>query len=190
MAEKKKDGSDAKPRLVDELVEKAHLLALVNGVLRTTVAAESLPEVLEALAPNLKELCPFDRLSVSLYDPRRRQLHTPYVYTKGRISGTGEGARPSAGTPAEQVILSGKPLLRRDSRPGRGPATDTAMLRTSPGCEAIFPLLAREQPFGTFQITCLEPDRLADAHVERIEELLPAIASAVHRFAGVMPSSR
>ena len=189
MAEKK-EGSDVKPRLVDELVQKAHLLALVNGILRTTLAAESLPEVLEALAPNLKELCPFDRLSVSLYDPRRRQLHTPYVYTKARVAGTGEGAKDCADTTAERVLRTGKPLLRRDLRPGRGPATDTAMLRSSPGCEAIFPLVAGERPFGTLQIICLEPERLADEHVRRIEELLPAVAAAVHRFAGVMPSSR
>ena len=70
--------TDGKRKLVEELVQKARILALVNGLLRTTLAAGSLPEVLMALAPNLKEVCPFDRLSVSLYDPRRRVFLTPY----------------------------------------------------------------------------------------------------------------
>jgi GAF domain-containing protein len=181
-------GKDSTPRLVEELMQKAHLLALVNGLLRTTLAATSLPEVLLALAPNLKELCPFDRLSVSLYDRRRKQFHVPYVYTKAAVVETGEGPRPYASTPLATVVETRRPLLRRNPPPRRSSSTDTAALRAGPGCEAIFPLLAAERPFGTFQVDCLEPDRLTDEHLGLVEELLPAIASAVHRFAGIIPA--
>lgn len=179
--------TDAKRRLVEELVGKARVLALVNGVLRTTLSADSLPEVLLALAPNLKEICPFDRLSVSLFDPRRKVFHTPYAYMKAKVEETGERPKPWDETSKSTVIETRRPLLRRDDRGSSAPATDSTMLRKVPGCEAIFPLLSGERPFGTFQVGCLERDRLKDAHVEQVSELLPAIASAVHRFAGIIP---
>jgi transcriptional regulator with GAF, ATPase, and Fis domain len=179
--------SESKRRLVDELVGKARVLALVNGVLRTTLAAQSLPEVLMAMAPNLKELCPFDRMSVSLYDPQRKLFYTPYEYMKARVVETREQPRAWAETPLAQVIETGRPLLRRERRAGAPLSTDTATLRKGPGCEAIFPLLSGENPFGTFQVGCLEWDRLSERHVEEMEEVLPAIASAVHRFAGIVP---
>ncbi|HEX7902092.1 MAG TPA: GAF domain-containing protein [Planctomycetota bacterium] len=179
--------TDGKRKLVEELVQKARVLALVNGVLRTTLAARSLPEVLMALAPNLKELCPFDRLSVSLYDPRRFIFHTPYAYMKARVEETGESPKNYERTPQAQVIETRRPLLLRQDRSGPLLATDTAVLKKGPGCEAIFPLLIGDAPFGTFQIGCLERDRLLDVHVEQVLELIPAISSAVHRFAGSIP---
>jgi GAF domain-containing protein len=180
--------TDSRRRLVDELVTKARLLALVNGVLRTTLAARSLPEVLAALAPNLKEVCPFDRLSVSLFDPRRKLFHTPYEYLKAKVVETNESPRGAAATPAGEVIRTQRPLLRRDAKRDPAPlATDTATLKRMPGCEAIFPLLAGELAFGTFQVGCLERDRLQEVHLEHLTELMPAVAATVHRFAGIIP---
>ena len=181
--------TDGKRKLVEELVQKARVLALVNGLLRTTIAAGSLPEVLMALAPNLKEICPFDRLSVSLYDPRRRVFHTPYAYMKARVEETGESPKDFEKTPCSQVLMTRRPLLLRQDRSGPLIATDTAVLKKGPGCEAIFPLLIGENPFGTFQVGCLERDRLQDDHVEQVAELIPAISSSVHRFAGIIPGS-
>lgn len=180
--------SDPKRRLVEELVQKARVLALANGILRTTLAAGSLPEVLLALAPNLKEICPFDRLSVSLYDPERKLFHIPYAYLKANVSETGDGPQPAADTPLAQVIATRRPLLRRAEKREGPLSTDTALLKRGPGCEAIFPLLAGERAFGTFQVSCVEPDRLTDEHLRLVDELLPAVASAVHRFAGIIPS--
>lgn len=180
--------TDSRRRLVDELVAKARLLALVNGVLRTTLSARSLPEVLLALAPNLKEVCPFDRLSVSLFDPRRKLFHTPYEYLKAKVVETNESPRDAASTPAGEVVKTRRPVLRREPRRDPAPlATDTATLKRMPGCEAIFPLLSGELAFGTFQVGCLERDRLQETHLAQISELLPSIASAVHRFAGIIP---
>ena len=179
--------TDGKRKLVEELVQKARVLALVNGVLRATLAAGSLPEVLMAVAPNLKEICPFDRLSVSLYDPRRRVFHTPYAYMKARVEETGEAPKDFERTPCSQVLMTRRPLLLRQDRSGPLLATDTAVLKKGPGCEAIFPLLIGDAAFGTFQFGCLERERLLDAHVEQVEELIPAISSAVHRFTGSMP---
>lgn len=179
--------SDAKRRLVEELVGKARVLALVNGLLRTTLAAGSLPEVLLALAPNLKELCPFDRLSVSLFDPRRKVFHTPYAYMKAKVEETGEAPKAWSETTLSKVIETRRPLLRREEPRTAPIGTDTQMLKKGPGCEAIFPLLAGDSAFGTFQVSCLERERLLEAHIEQVNELIPAISSAVHRFAGIIP---
>lgn len=188
MVTTRKLNTDAKRRLVDELVQKARVLALVNGLLRTTLAAESLQEVLLVLAPNLKELCPFDRLSVSLYDPRRRLFHTPYAYMKAKVEETGEPPKAWSETPLSRVIETRRPLLRREEARAAPPiATDTATIRKVPGCEAIFPLLSGDLPFGTFQVGCLERERLTERHVDLVQELQPAVASAVHRFAGIIP---
>lgn len=187
MATTRRLNSDAKRRLVEELMGKARVLALVNGVLRTTLAAGSLPEVLLALAPNLKELCPFDRLSVSLFDPRRRIFHTPYAYMKAKVEETGESPKAWADTPLSKVIETRRPLLRREDPRPSPLATDSQMLRKGPGCEAIFPLLAGDAAFGTFQVGCLERERLRESHVEQVRELIPAISSSVHRFAGIIP---
>lgn len=187
MVTTRKLNSDAKRRLVDELVVKARVLALVNGLLRTTLAAQSLPEVLLVLAPNLKELCPFDRLSVSLYDPRRRLFHTPYAYMKAKVEETGERPKSWEETPLSRVIETRKPLLLREEPRAASLPTDTAMLKKGPGCQAIFPLLGGELPFGTFQVGCLERDRLTETHLVQVQELMPAVASAVHRFAGIIP---
>ena len=141
-----------------------------------------------ALAPNLKELCPFDLLSVALYDPRRKVFHVPFAYLKAKVSETGEAPRAWADTPLARAVETRRPFLRRGVQKERAFSMDTATLKRGMACEAIFPLFAGDAVFGTFQVGCLEADRLGDDHVHLMEDLIPAIASAVHRFAGIIPS--
>src|SRR5574341_1525024 len=78
----------AAPRLVSALEERTEQLALVNGMLRTAVGAASLADVLRVFASNLKTICPFDRMSVALYDAERNVFHVPYACLAGRVEET------------------------------------------------------------------------------------------------------
>jgi transcriptional regulator with GAF, ATPase, and Fis domain len=171
-------------RLLSQLEEKSEQLALVNGVLRTAAGAASLSDVLRVFASNLKSICPFDRMSVSLYDPARKVFHVPYAYFAGRVVETREPPRSYGDTPLSRVIETRQPLLRKNIRQEMTFRLDSDFVRQGLGCEVIFPLLAGERPFGTFQMSCFEPGRLTERHLRLLQDILPAIAIVVHRHAG------
>jgi len=169
-------------RFLSQLDEKSEQLALVNGVLRTAVGAASLPEILRVFGSNLKTICPFDRLSVSLYDAERGLFNVPYAYLAGRVVETHEPPRAYADTPLSQVIETRQPLLRKNIQAEMNFRMDRDFVKQGLGCEVIFPLLAGERPFGTFQMSCFEPGRLTERHLAFVRDLIPAIAIVVHQF--------
>ena len=169
-------------RLLAQLDERIRLLALVNGVLRMSVGARSIPEVLGGFASNLKESVPFDRLSVALADPGARVFHVPFIYFGGRVQENKEAPRPFADTPLTQVLESGRPLLRKNISADMSFARDREFVRKGLACELIFPLVAGIAAFGTFQMSCFEPGRLTEKHLSVVQDLIPAITIVTHRF--------
>lgn len=169
-------------RMVAQLEEKSDQLGLVNGVLRTAIGAGSLAEVLRVFASNLKAICPFDRLSVSIYDPERNLFRVPYAYLGGQVIEVKEGPWAWADTPLSRAVETRQAVLRRSIGPGASLKADREFLRLGLGCAAIFPLMTGERAFGTFQLGCFEPGRLTERHVALLQDLLPAIAIVVHRF--------
>jgi GAF domain-containing protein len=171
-------------KMVAQLEEKSDQLALVNGMLRTAIGAASLAEVLRVFASNLKSICPFDRLSVSIYDAGRNLFRVPYAYLGGQVIEVKEGPWGWADTPLARAVETRQPFFRKSINQAAAPGADREFVRLGLGCAAIFPLLVGDRAFGTFQLGCFEAGRLTERHVALLQEFLPAIAIVVQRFTG------
>lgn len=169
-------------RLLAQLDEKIRQLALVNGILRRTVGAPSLGDVLGVFASNLKESVPFDRMSVALCDPRARVFRVPFIYFGGRVQENKEAPRPYADTPLSKVIESREPMLRKNISADMSFARDREFVSKGLTCEMIFPLVAGPAAFGTYQMSAFEPGRLTERHLAIVTDLIPAITVVVHQF--------
>lgn len=148
-------------------------------MLRTIISGAELPEILRVFASNLKAVCPFDRCSISLYDEKEGVFHVPYMVFRGRVTETGEPARPFASTPLSEVVRTGRPLLRQDIA-GEGGRfhSDTDFSRKGIACEMLFPLQVGGKPFGTFNLAAFEPRSLTESHLALLADLVPAVAVA------------
>lgn len=169
-------------RMIDEVEEKASMLAIVNGTLRTIAANSPFNEMLRIFAANLKTLVPYDNLSVSLVDEERKVFHTPYMVSGGVVT----DARGSGGSPAtalqQKVMESKMPLLlnkppREEMVPAR--KDDTRFIRRGYGSEAVLPLLLGKENIGTLNIACYESDKLTQKHISLLNEILPALSIAL-----------
>ena len=157
-------------------------MALVNGILRRTVGAYSLGEVLGVFASNLKESVPFDRMSVALYDAGAKVFRVPFIYFGGRVQENKEAPRPYADTPLSKVVETGQSLLRKNISAEMSFARDREFLNKGLTCEMIFPLIAGETAFGTYQMSAFEPGRLTERHLAIVHDLIPAVTVVVHQF--------
>ncbi len=169
-------------RLLAQLDEKIRQLALVNGILRRTVGAFSLGDVLGVFASNLKESVPFDRMSVALYDSGARVFRVPFIYFGGRVQENKESPRPYADTPLSRVIEMGQPMLRKNISADMAFARDREFVNKGLTCEMIFPLVAGPSAFGTYQMSAFEPGRLTERHFAIVADLIPAVTVVVHQF--------
>jgi len=169
-------------RLLAQLDEKIRQLALVNGILRRTVGAFSLGDVLGVFASNLKESVPFDRMSVALYDAGAKVFRVPFIYFGGRVQENKEAPRPYADTPLSKVVETGQALLRKNISADMSFARDREFLNKGLTCEMIFPLIAGQTAFGTYQMSAYEPGRLTERHLSLVNDLIPAVTVVVHQF--------
>ena len=169
-------------RLLSQLDEKIRQIALVNGILRRTVGACSLGDVLGVFASNLKESVPFDRMSVALYDAGARVFRVPFIYFGGRVQENRESPRPYADTPLSKVVESGEPMLRKNISADMSFARDREFVNKGLTCEMIFPLVAGQAAFGTYQMSAFEPGRLTERHLAVIKDLIPAVTVVVYQF--------
>lgn len=167
-------------KLLAALEERTEQLAIINGVLRTIVSGAPLPDILRVFASNLKTIVPFDRCSIAISDERRRVFHVPYMLMGGSVQETRERARPFASSPLSKVIETRRPLLRRNIRKEKNRfPTDRHFMKRGFGCELLVPLQVGDKPFGTFNMGAFEPERLTEAHLRIVQEIIPAIAVAV-----------
>jgi GAF domain-containing protein len=175
-----KRDSNPTTRLLGQLEERAEQLAIVNGVLRTIVAGAPLPDILRVFASNLKTLCPFDRCSIAIFDDKQRVFRVPYMVMRGQVQETNEAPRPFGSSVLSSVIEFRKPVLRRNiPKDERHFATDDAFTRKGFACELLLPLQVGPHPFGTVNFGCYEADRLTEAHIPVLQEIVPAVAVAV-----------
>jgi hypothetical protein len=174
--------TDPLERLLSQLDEKSEQLALVNGILRTAVGASSLEDVLRVFASNVKAICPFDRMSVALADRTARVFHVPFIHFGGRVQENREPPRPFSDTPLTQVLDTRQALLRKDIAADMKFGRDREFVKLGIACEMIFPLVAGQEAFGTFQMSCFESGRLTERHLALVGEALPAITAVIHGF--------
>jgi len=169
-------------RLLSQLDEKIRQLALVNGILRRTVGATSLGDVLGVFASNLKESVPFDRMSVALYDAAAKVFRVPFIFFGGRLQENREPPRPYDDTPLSKVIETMQPMLRKNISADMSFARDREFVKKGLTCEMIFPLVAGTTAFGTYQMSAFEPGRLNERHLATVNDLIPAVTVVVHQF--------
>lgn len=175
-------GRDGRPesRLIAQLESAQEQIAVINGVLRTIVSGATLPEILKVFASNLKTLVPFDRCSISIYDPERRVFHVPYMVMGGKVLETQELPRPFASSPLGRVVDTGKPLIRnRIKSDPRHYELDRAFLRKGFASEMLVPLVVGRLVFGTFNMGSWTADLYTGDVMRRVQDIVPAVAVAV-----------
>lgn len=188
-------GRDRRPeaRLIAQLEAAQEEIAVINGVLRTIVSGATLSEILKVFASNLKTLVPFDRCSISIYDPERRVFHVPYMVMGGRVVETQELPRPFASSPLGRVVETGRPLIRNRIRSDRRHyEMDRAFLRKGFASEMLLPLVVGRLVFGTFNMGSWTADLYTEDVLRRVQEIVPAVAVAVWHHVkerGVVPSA-
>lgn len=174
---------DTVRRLLLQLDEKFEELALLNGLMRAMGANKGIREVLQLFATNLKRLCPFDRLSIALYDEATAKFQVPFVARQGQVMQNEEDPLPFDDQVLREVIQAKRPLLRDNIKDTKIHfKTDTGYIRRGYACELLFPLEGGGMVYGTFNIGCYEPGKLDERHKRMLSELIACVSLAVHQY--------
>lgn len=170
-------------RLLLQLDEKFEELALLNGLLRAMGANRGIKEILQLFATNLKRLCPFDRLSIALFNNDTKKFQVPFVARQGQVMQNEEDPLPFEDPFLLEVVEQKKPLLRDNIKDTKVHfKTDTGYVRRGYACELLFPLEAGGNVIGTFNIGCYEPGRLDERHKRVLSELIACVSLAIHQY--------
>ncbi len=177
------ESEDRVRRLLMQLDEKFEELALLNGLLRAMGSNKGIKEVLQLFATNLKRLCPFDRLSIALYNEGAKKFQVPFVARQGQVMQNEEDPLPFDDQALREVVEQKKPQLRDNIKDTKVHfKTDTGYIRRGYACELLFPLEAGGNVFGTFNIGCYEPGRLDERHKRLMSELIACVSLAINQY--------
>ncbi|MBI3268700.1 MAG: GAF domain-containing protein [Planctomycetes bacterium] len=169
--------------LLDAVNEKSEQLGIVNALLRSLGTAMDLREILQVFAFNLKQLCPYDRVSIALLDAERGTFRIPYFVKGGRVTVNAEGPLPTRDTVIDEVVRARGPVLRKNLKTSTLRfKSDTNFLKRACSCELLFPLVLGERVLGTFNVGSFEADALGPRHQQILSEVMPCVAVAVDRY--------
>jgi signal transduction histidine kinase/DNA-binding response OmpR family regulator len=105
-------------KLEEDLRDQMAEMAVADEIARIVTSTLDFGQAYEEFALELKKLVSFDRMSVNLIDHDSKTLVTTYLYgVDGLESQIGE-PDPLAGTAADEVRKTGKPVFRQDNRNG------------------------------------------------------------------------
>ncbi|MHC5039846.1 MAG: GAF domain-containing protein [Planctomycetota bacterium] len=170
-------------RLLDELETKSGQLALINGLLKLTASNVTLDQILNVFSKNLKNLCPFDRLDVAIYNPKKKHFDIPVALIGGAIrKNPDEYPRPWGSTIITRVFEERRPLLRTDIRKDFAFDTDRLFVEKGFSTELLFPLEIENRVVGTLDIACFEAGKLTEKHLHTLYEVANAVAVVLHRY--------
>lgn len=170
-------------RMIKDLDEKSEQLAIVNGVLRLLASEMEIKDVLQVFANNLKTLCPYDQISIALFEPNTRRFIVPFVLKVGRVTVNKDIDRSFADDDLLRVLEKREVTLRRHLKPDEMKVKgDTTFVKRVLSCELMVPLNLGEKRYGILNVSCFDPDGLRDDHTRILSDLAPAISVAIHTF--------
>jgi len=166
----------------DDALKKSedHLRTLL-GINNAVVTKLTRDELFCAIAEVLGRVIPFDRLSLSLYDPAAAVLRLvtyagPYVrddYTPiGRLLELHD-------SPAGMAFVSQKPILRSDLEAQRQTSSEERAFSHGFRSMCALPLIVRGKSIGAITVGSLVKNRYAEADAQFLMEIANQIAIAV-----------
>ncbi|MBI5369302.1 MAG: GAF domain-containing protein [Planctomycetes bacterium] len=180
-----KDSQQSIGKLLDAANEKSEQLGIVNGLLRSLGTALDLREILQVFAINIKRICPYDRISIALYDAGTRRFTVPFQVKGGRVMPSTERPVAYEDTIQSKVLETRTPILRRNVKEeSLRFKHDTNFLKKGFACELLFPLVLGPHELGTFNVGCFEPETLTERHQQILADIIPCVVIAVDRYLG------
>ena len=182
-----RDAGDPKPGIESSSAEPAPprerhgVLLEINNAIISNLSRESL---FRAITEALRQIVPFDRAVLPLYDPEKDVFqtfalegpvlpgHVHDVDTEIRRHGTGAG----------WVLDHRQPLLKRDLEVERELAADEMLLAGGIHAYMIVPLIARGRILGALFLGSSAPDRYSAEDVGFLEEVGHQIALAIENM--------
>lgn len=172
--------------LLDAVNEKSEQLGIVNGLLSSLGQAMDLRSILQVFAVNLNRICPYDRISIALFDPDTQRFRIPFMVKGGRVLGNAEGPIAYGDTILSQVVTTRSPILRQNVKKTMHFKSDTAFVKKGYSCELLFPLTLGDRVLGTFNVGCFEPETLTHRHQQILADVIPCVTIALDRYLGSM----
>jgi formate hydrogenlyase transcriptional activator len=161
--------------------ERHRVLLEINNAIISNLSRESL---FRAITEALRQIVPFDRAVLPLYDPERDVFqtfalegpvlpgHVHDVHTEIRRHGTGAG----------WVLDHRRPLLKRDLEVERELAADEMLLAGGIHAYMIVPLIARGRILGALFLGSSSANRYSADDVVLLEEVGRQIALAIENM--------
>ena len=129
--------------LFQRLQARTQEMALVDEVARIITSTLDVDQVYEKFAREMKKLVDFDRVSVQVINHQDATYTLKYLVGPERPGRPVGSTRPLAGSQSEQVVLSGRSLVREDaSRDPRFPSDQAQAKMGMHACIAV-PLMTK-----------------------------------------------
>ncbi len=161
------------------LAREAEMIAEIGRIISSTLRME---EVYERLAAAVRKMIPFDRLSVKLMTPDRKDITIPYLAgleVEGRRVGD---VLPLAGSVVEQLSGAHAGLL---IQPEPGEELETRFFFLGPNFRAgirsvlAVPLISRDQIFGSLLVQAKKEKAYTPPDLHLAERIADQIAGAI-----------
>ncbi|MDA1219562.1 MAG: GAF domain-containing protein [Chloroflexi bacterium] len=154
-------------------------MALVDEVAQIITSTLDIDQVYEKFAQEMKKLVDFDRISVQAINHEEGMYTLKYLVGQERPGRPVGSPRPLAGSQSEEVVLSGKSLVREDaSRAPRFPS-DEAQAKLGMHASIAVPLISKGLVNGVLVLRSLRVGAYGNREQVILERLAKQIAPAV-----------
>jgi len=161
--------------------ERHRVLLEINNAIITSLSRESL---FKAIGQALVDVLPFDRLSLTLFDPTRDILQVNALADttlSKKYLPVGSG-RPLHESPLALVLEKKRPHVRRHLEKEQLIGEETLLLKEGIRAYVAVPLMTKEEPFGSLNLSTRDPEGYSEAEVEFLVEVGLQIGLAVENM--------
>jgi len=184
-SEKLQELVDERTAQLRQSEERQRALLEINNAIISNLDRDSL---FAAIAKTLRSILPFDRLSLSIYDPVNdllKGLAVSGIAAQKAALGVGINV-PRQGSMMGRAVDQKRPLIGRDLREEHPESVDAniiaALVESGIRSYITLPLIAREKVVGVLNLTSLAPDQYSERDAEFLQEIAKQIALAVENM--------
>lgn len=161
--------------------EHQRVLLEINNAI---IANLDRPSLFRAITQALRNVLPFDRASLALYDPTRD------VLTVSALAGAASLQRfllvgtelPRRGSHLGWVLDQKRPLIRRDLRQERRSPEEDRLIQAGLRSYMAVPLLAKRRVIGTLNVGSRAPNQYAEEDAAFLLEVAQQVALAIENM--------
>ncbi len=165
-------------RILDKRSKLSERLRVLNELMRIAVSSLETGDLIDRVGGQIRQLVEFDLMAVSLRPTGADYTETYEVVGPGQSGILTRGARlPLRGSPMEQVILTGRPLVRK-SLPDDGVYPIESAIATESGFRSLvlLRLVSKERTIGTLGFLSHEVAKYGEQDVEIAQEVADHLA--------------